>query len=49
VREDLKPVGEYTHLVVAPAYRGQRIRQRMGDFLEQELHRLDVSGCSAKL
>jgi GNAT superfamily N-acetyltransferase len=44
VREGLKPVGEYTHLVVAPAYRGQRIRQRMGDFLEQELHQLDVIG-----
>jgi anti-sigma regulatory factor (Ser/Thr protein kinase)/GNAT superfamily N-acetyltransferase len=44
VRENLGPVGEFTHLVVAPPYRGHDLRRRMGDFLEQEVRRLGIVG-----
>lgn len=44
VREKLGSVGEFTHLVVAPPYRGHDLRRRMGDFLEQEVRRLGIVG-----
>jgi anti-sigma regulatory factor (Ser/Thr protein kinase) len=43
-RPNLCPVGERTHLVVAPEHRGLNLRERMGDFLEGELTRLGVVG-----
>jgi anti-sigma regulatory factor (Ser/Thr protein kinase) len=43
-RPNLSPVGERTHLVVAPEHRGRHLRERMGDFLELELKQLGVLG-----
>jgi GNAT superfamily N-acetyltransferase len=43
-RPDLGPLAELGQLAVAPAHRGQGLRKRMGDLLQEEIQRLGLIG-----
>ncbi len=47
-RPDLGPLAELGQLAVAPGHRGQGLRQRMGDRLQEEIRRLGLIGLFAE-
>ena len=47
-RSDLGPLAELGQLAVAPAHRGQGLRKRMGDRLQEEIRRLGLIGLFAE-
>jgi GNAT superfamily N-acetyltransferase len=47
-RPDLRPLAELGQLAVAPAHRGQGLRKRMGDRLQEEIQRLGLIGLFAE-
>ena len=47
-RPDLGPLAELGQLAVAPAHRGQGLRKKMGDRLQEEIRRLGLIGLFAE-